>query len=277
MVGFGKLTPPIPSSALPPQDCLEAVPKYISGRTSYLRVRLAFHPYPQLIPAFCTRHGFGPPPRYYLGFNLAMGSSPGFGSNPNNTPGLVETPPLASARHPPLVRQVGPLEESKRRPADLSPPGHALFGLAFAAAPGLISLNLAAQINSPAHSSKGTQLAPRRVGGPSTACRFTVSGLFHSPHGVLFTFPSRYWFTIGGQGCLALEGGPPSFPQDFTCPVVLNNTPEARSLSPTGLSPSTVVLSRCVRLEIGFVTPCSLLRLEQASVTTPTRHRASAR
>ena len=50
-----------------------------------------------------------------------------------------------------------------------------------------------------------------------------VSGLFHSPSGVLFTFPSRYWFTIGGQEYLALEGGPPRFPQDFTCPVVLNN------------------------------------------------------
>jgi len=29
----------------------EAAPKGISGRTSYLRVRLAFHPYPQLIQA----------------------------------------------------------------------------------------------------------------------------------------------------------------------------------------------------------------------------------
>ena len=41
----------------------EAVPKYISGRTSYLRVRLAFHPYPQLIPVLCHVHGFGPPPK----------------------------------------------------------------------------------------------------------------------------------------------------------------------------------------------------------------------
>jgi hypothetical protein len=38
-----------------------AVPQYISGRTSYLRVRLAFHPYPQLIRAFCNRHRCGPP------------------------------------------------------------------------------------------------------------------------------------------------------------------------------------------------------------------------
>ncbi len=39
----------------------EAVPKYISGRTSYLWVRLAFHPYPQLIRVFCHIHRFGPP------------------------------------------------------------------------------------------------------------------------------------------------------------------------------------------------------------------------
>jgi hypothetical protein len=32
--------------------------------------------------------------------------------------------------------------------------------------------------------------------------------------GVLFTFPSRYLFTIGRQEYLALGGGPPCFPQD---------------------------------------------------------------
>ena len=45
--------------------------------------------------------------------------------------------------------------------------------------------------------------------------------LFHSPSGVLFNFPSRYWFTIGGRRYLALGGGPPGFPQGFSCPVVL--------------------------------------------------------
>ena len=44
--------PPRPSSALPPRALLSgAEPQSISGRTSYLRVRLAFHPYPQLIRA----------------------------------------------------------------------------------------------------------------------------------------------------------------------------------------------------------------------------------
>src|SRR5437660_5242663 len=37
-----------------------AAPQCISGRTSYLHVRLAFHPYPQLIPPFCNTGGFEP-------------------------------------------------------------------------------------------------------------------------------------------------------------------------------------------------------------------------
>ena len=45
----------------------EASPKAISGRTSYLQVRLAYHPYPQFIPPFCNRERFGPP----RGFSLA--------------------------------------------------------------------------------------------------------------------------------------------------------------------------------------------------------------
>ena len=48
-----------------------------------------------------------------------------------------------------------------------------------------------------------------------------VQVLFHSPPGVLFTFPSRYWFTIGGNVYLALGGGPPRFPQASSWPVVL--------------------------------------------------------
>ena len=39
----------------------EASPKAISERTSYLQVRLAFHPYPQVIPRLFNVSGFGPP------------------------------------------------------------------------------------------------------------------------------------------------------------------------------------------------------------------------
>jgi hypothetical protein len=37
-----------------------AAPQCISGRTSYLHVRLAFHPYPQVIPQFCNTGGCAP-------------------------------------------------------------------------------------------------------------------------------------------------------------------------------------------------------------------------
>ena len=39
--------------------------------------------------------------------------------------------------------------------------------------------------------------------------------------GVLFTFPSRYLFTIDLVFFLALEGGPPRFKPDFSCPILL--------------------------------------------------------
>jgi hypothetical protein len=83
----------------------------------------------------------------------------------------------------------------------------ALFGLALATATphGLTSPRTT---NSQAHSSKGTQSPPhtrcasrlsRLVG-----TRFQV--LFHSPPGVLFTFPSRYSSAIGHQGVFRLSG-----------------------------------------------------------------------
>ena len=51
---------PSSSSALPPPDLSPAVPQYISGRTSYLHVRLEFLPYPQVIPQFCNTGGCEP-------------------------------------------------------------------------------------------------------------------------------------------------------------------------------------------------------------------------
>ncbi len=43
-----------------------------------------------------------------------------------------------------------------------------------------------------------TESGQARLHLASTACRHTVSGSFHTPFNrELFTFPSRYWFTIG--------------------------------------------------------------------------------
>ena len=49
--------------------------------------------------------------------------------------------------------------------------------------------------------------------------RFQV--LFHSPPGVLFTFPSQYYALSVTKEYLALGGGPPDFLQGSTCLAVL--------------------------------------------------------
>ena len=69
----------------------------------------------------------------------------------------------------------------------------ALLKLGFPSAPHFL-LNLALYDNSPVHSAKGT-LSP--VNGLELLVSIRFQFLFHSPPGVLFTFPSRYLFTIG--------------------------------------------------------------------------------
>ena len=102
-------------------------------------------------------------------------------------------------------------------------------------------LTCASWSNSPAHSSISTPSPSRAL----TACRRTVSGSFHPPSGVLFTFPSRYSFTIGRHEYFALEGGPPSFPRNSTCSAVLRcPITDACQVSSTGLSPAPVDLPR---------------------------------
>ena len=59
--GLSNLSAPSPTSALPPVNICEASPKAISERTSYLRVRLEFLRYPQVIPYHFNGSGFGPP------------------------------------------------------------------------------------------------------------------------------------------------------------------------------------------------------------------------
>ena len=76
--------PPSPFSALPPVISYEASPKAISRRTSYLRVRLEFLRYPQLIPAFFNRRLVRASMNFYVHFTLAMDRSPGFGSTSCN-------------------------------------------------------------------------------------------------------------------------------------------------------------------------------------------------
>ena len=59
---------------------------------------------------------------------------------------------------------------------------------------------------------------------PPTACRHTVSGTISLSFLEYFSpFPHGTSSLSVTREYLALEGGPPSFPQGFTCPVVLGN------------------------------------------------------
>ena len=104
------------------------------------------------------------------------------------------------------------------------------------------TLNLAAYDNSPAHYAKGTPSGPKAL-RPLVGNWFQV--LFHSPPGVLFTFPLRYWFTIGRQRVFSLGRWSSRIPARF---LVSRGTwdiyKEAQTLSPTGLSPAVAGLSR---------------------------------
>ena len=81
-----------------------------------------------------------------------------------------------------------------------------------------VPFNLASTGNSPDRSTKSTRLhlnvLPQLVN-----TGFQV--LFHSPPGVLFTFPSQYYALSVTKEYLALEGGPSDFPQGFSCLAVL--------------------------------------------------------
>ena len=61
LIRVGNLSTALLFSALPPVNIYEASPKAISGRTSYIRVRLEFLRYPHLIRQLFNGGRFGPP------------------------------------------------------------------------------------------------------------------------------------------------------------------------------------------------------------------------
>ena len=68
--------------------------------------------------------------------------------------------------------------------------------------------------------------------------------LFHSPPGVLFNFPSRYFFTIGHQVVFSLRGWSPVIHTRFLVSRTTLDTAMLIWISLTGLSPSLVYLPR---------------------------------
>jgi hypothetical protein len=67
--------------------------------------------------------------------------------------------------------------------------------------------------------------------------------LFHSPSGVLFTFPSRYWFTIGHTGVFSLTRWSSRIHTGFHVPHATRDSASILEFSTTGLSPSMVQFS----------------------------------
>src|ERR1700754_1701759 len=97
----------------------------------------------------------------------------------------------------------------------------------------------------------GTRPLPPLVG-----TRFQV--LFHSPSGVLFTFPSRYLSAIGHQGVLSLGGWSPQVRTAFhgSGPTQEHLT-GGHMLSPTGLLPSLVSEFHCSSASVWLCNSCS--------------------
>jgi hypothetical protein len=80
-----------------------------------------------------------------------------------------------------------------------------------------------------------------------TGCKRTVSGTISLPcSGCFSPFPHGTGSLSVSQKYLALRDGPRSFRQDFTCPALLRILPIFIILACTGLSPSTIQLSRSI-------------------------------
>src|SRR3954466_11823020 len=84
---------------------------------------------------------------------------------------------------------------------------------------------------------------------PLVGTRFQV--LFHSPSGVLFTFPSRYLSAIGHQGVLSLGGWSPQIRTAFHgCGPTQERLTGGLTFSPTGLLPSMVPVFHCSSVNV---------------------------
>ena len=98
--------------------------------------------------------------------------------------------------------------------------------------------------------------------------RFQV--LFHSPLGVLFTFPSRYWFTIGHRRVFSLGGWSPQLRTRFHVPGATRDMRIAvRAALRTGLITLCRRPSQVVPLPAEFVTAPVLQGSQTRIPTTP--------
>ena len=121
----------------------------------------------------------------------------------------------------------------------------ALLRLGFPPAPHLECLTL------PASVTRWTVLQKVRGSTYKVVPQLVNTGfqvLFHSPPGVLFTFPSQYCFTIGHWGVFRLGGWSPRLPTGFLVSRGTLDPAAGLLVSSTGLSPSLVCFPKTVRL-----------------------------
>ena len=105
--------------------------------------------------------------------------------------------------------------------------------------------NLAGNSNSPDRSTKST---PSALAGLRLFVGTWFQVLFHSPPGVLFTFPSQYFFAIGHWGVFRLGGWSPRLPTGFLVSRGTLDPAAGLLVSCTGLSPSLVCFPKTVPL-----------------------------
>ena len=117
----------------------------------------------------------------------------------------------------------------------------ALFRLAFASAPNLQFLTL---LHNVTRRSVLQKVRDRALLALSLLVNTGFQVLFHSPPGVLFTFPSRYCFTIGHQVVFSLWGWSPNLHTRFHVSRTTPDTTMSIDFSHTRLSLSLVCLSK---------------------------------
>ena len=125
----------------------------------------------------------------------------------------------------------------------------ALFRLAFASAPNLQFLTL---LHNVTRRSVLQKVRDRALLALSLLVNTGFQVLFHSPPGVLFTFPSRYYSLSVTWSYLALGDGPPVFRQDFSCPDVLRIPPAFEQFRLRACYP----VSMCFPTLFGYRSPC---------------------
>jgi hypothetical protein len=108
-----------------------------------------------------------------------------------------------------------------------------------------LDLNLAIYNNSPDRSTKSTLSSFNAL---QLLVNIGFQVLFHSPPGVLFTFPSRYCSTIGHQLVFSLGRWSSLFPTRFHVPRGTLDPSLIFHISCTGLSPSSVLFPKQIPL-----------------------------